>query len=80
MRKLSSTARTIVRLSVPLPVEAHARLCGVAALRQVDRSALAAEFILRGLRGSRIIEPTGQEPPVESEPTVPVKANGRLPL
>ena len=80
MRKPASTARTIVRLSVPLPVEAHARLCGVAALRQIDRSALAAEFVLRGLRGSRIIEPTGQESSAESEPAKPEKQNGRLPL
>jgi hypothetical protein len=40
-----------VKTSVPLDVETHAKLCGLAALRSVDRSALAAEFIRNGLRG-----------------------------
>jgi hypothetical protein len=43
--------RTSVKTSVPLDVETHAKLCGLAALKGEDRSTLAAEFIREGLRG-----------------------------
>jgi hypothetical protein len=61
MRKTAIRDRTHVRVSVPLPVEAWARLCGVAALRGVDRSALAAAFVLRGLKGSRVVDGSAPE-------------------
>jgi hypothetical protein len=41
----------IVKTSVPLDVETHARLCAAAALQQRDRSALAAEILTDALRG-----------------------------
>jgi hypothetical protein len=40
-----------VRISVPLDVETHARLCGLAARKSMDRSALAAKFVTAALKG-----------------------------
>jgi hypothetical protein len=48
-----------VKTSVPLDVRTHAKLCAAAALRGVDRSALAAEFITAGLRGVVVIDQKG---------------------
>jgi hypothetical protein len=45
-----------VKTSVPLDVGTHAKLCAAAALRGVDRSALAAEFVREGLRGVMVID------------------------
>ena len=52
----SAAARPPVKTSVPLDVNTHAKLCAIAALRGVDRSALAAEFIRAGLRGVLVID------------------------
>jgi hypothetical protein len=72
-----------VRLSVPIPVSDHARLCGLAALRQVDRASLAARFIHIGLRGVIVRGPDSKDAEtdetVESEPTLAAGQNGRLP-
>jgi len=72
-----------VRLSVPIPVGDHARLCGLAALRQVDRASLAARFIHIGLRGVVLKGPENRDSEtdetVESEPTLAAGQNGRLP-
>lgn len=43
-------ASKTVKLSIPVPVEVHARLCATAALQQRDRSEVAAEILERGLR------------------------------
>ena len=48
-KSTSQPPRTIVRLSVPVDVTTYARLCGLAALRGVDRSAIAANIIKAGL-------------------------------
>jgi hypothetical protein len=48
-----------VKTSVPLDVETHAKLCGLAALRSVDRAAMAAEFIRNGLKGVLLIDKRG---------------------
>jgi hypothetical protein len=50
MRKPADTARTVVRLSVPVDVLTHARLRALASLRQVDASAIAANILRVGLR------------------------------
>lgn len=42
--------RPPVRLSVPVDVRTHARLCAVAALRGVDRSTIAFEILRDGLK------------------------------
>jgi hypothetical protein len=41
----------VVKASVPLDVDTHVRLAAVAALRGVDRGALAASLIRDGLKG-----------------------------
>jgi hypothetical protein len=51
-----ATARPHIKTSVPLDVGTHAKLCGIAALRGVDRAALSAEFIRMGLRGIVLID------------------------
>jgi hypothetical protein len=57
-RRTSASAAPLpsVKTSVPLDVETHAKLCGLAALKGVDRSALAARFIKDGLRGVILID------------------------
>ena len=50
------SSRPPVRLSVPVDVGTHAKLCAIAALRQIDRSELAAGFIVAALRGVVISE------------------------
>jgi hypothetical protein len=49
-RRAAAFARPPVKTSVRLDVRTHAKLCACAALRSVDRSTLAAEFIRAGLR------------------------------
>ena len=48
-----------VKVSVPLDVRNHARLCGVAALRGMTVSAFAAEAIKTALRGVTLIDRHG---------------------
>lgn len=55
-----------VKTSVPLDVETHAKLCGLAALRSVDRSALAAEFVREGLKGVVLFDKRGGSDHVDS--------------
>ena len=49
-----------VKVSVPLGVRDHARLCGVAALRNMTVSAFAAEAIREALRGVTLIDRHGK--------------------
>ncbi len=56
----------IVRISVPIGVGDHAKLCAAAALQQRDRSALAAEILSRALRGIAIVD--RRKPSDTSEP------------
>lgn len=55
----ADTGRT-VKVSVPLGVRDHARLCGVAALRGMTVSAFAAEAIREALRGVTLIDRHGK--------------------
>jgi hypothetical protein len=55
-RKAAVFARPPVKTSVPLDVRTHAKLCACAALRGVDRSSLAAEFIKAGLRDVVVLD------------------------
>jgi hypothetical protein len=64
-----------VKTSVPLDVETHAKLCGLAALRGVDRSALAAEFIKVGLKGVLLIDKRGGSDHVDDSD----RRDGRIP-
>ena len=48
-----------VKVSVPLGVRDHARLCGVAALRGMTVSAFAADAIRQALRGVTLIDRHG---------------------
>jgi len=57
MSKPADKPVKLVRLSVAIPVSDHAKLCGLAASRQVDRSELAAGFIRAGLKGVRFSDP-----------------------
>lgn len=54
--------RPHVRLSVPVPVEVHAKLAALAILRGLDRSELAASFLEASLRGVVIQERGGGDP------------------
>lgn len=64
MRRSARTqVNQFVRMSVAVPVDVHARLCALAALRQVDRSTLAASFIRAGLRGVQIHAPAESAEP-----------------
>lgn len=56
-----------VKLSVPLGVEDHAKLCATAALQQRDRSAVAAEILADALRGIVIIDKRRSSDPVGSD-------------
>jgi hypothetical protein len=64
VKKAQVPARDVVKLSVPLPVADHAKLCWVAATRRVDRSALASEILRRGLKA--IVMKDQSEEPGES--------------
>jgi hypothetical protein len=59
IRAEAETLRT-VKVSVPLGVRDHARLCGVAALRGMTVSAFAAEAIREALRGVTLIDRHGK--------------------
>lgn len=48
-----------MKVSVPLGVRDHARLCGVAALRGMTVSAFAAQAIKDALRGVTLIDRHG---------------------
>jgi hypothetical protein len=61
----SAAPQKTVKTSVPLDVETHAKLCGLAALKGVDRSAMAAEFIRVGLRGVVLFDKRGGSDHVE---------------
>jgi hypothetical protein len=45
-----ASQRPHVRLSVPVDSYTHAKLCAVAALRGVDRSKLASDILIAGLK------------------------------
>lgn len=62
MSKPADKPVKLVRLSVAIPVSDHAKLCGLAASRQVDRSELAAGFIRAGLKGVRFSDPARPDP------------------
>ncbi len=64
MRKPASAT---VRLSVPVDVLTHARLRALAALRQVDASAIAAGILRAGLRSVTVRD--GSEAPEIETPT-----------
>jgi hypothetical protein len=55
-KQATPPVRPPVKTSVPLDVGTHAKLCAVSALRGVDRSRLAAQFIRAGLRGVVVID------------------------
>jgi hypothetical protein len=61
-------AGTTVRLSIPVDTLTHARLRALAALRQVDASAIAANTLRMGLM--RVVVRDGTEGP-ENENTRP---------
>jgi len=61
MRKPASTT---VRLSVPVDTLTHARLRALAALRQVDASAIASQILRAGL--ARVVVRDGTEPESET--------------
>jgi hypothetical protein len=65
-------ARPPIRLSVPVDVPTHAKLCALAALRGVDRSELAAGFIVAGLRHVVITERGDAGREGEEAPSVPM--------
>jgi hypothetical protein len=46
---------------VPIDVTTHAKLCGLAALRQVDRSQIAAHLIKAGLANVTVRAPGQSE-------------------
>lgn len=54
-RTAATQPRKTVKASIVLDVQTHARLAAAAALRGMDRSALAAEFITEGLKGLVIV-------------------------
>ena len=54
-----------VKVSVPLGVRDHARLCGVAALRGMTVSAFAADAIREALRGVTLIDRHGKGEPAD---------------
>jgi len=68
MRKQATTqARQVVRAQVPLAASDWARLCALAAIRQVGRGELAAQLLSRALRGVSIVE-RGAEPEQPEQP------------
>ena len=63
MAKAKTPSGPIVRISVPLDSRNHARLCALAALRSVERSAVAAEILKRGLKDVVVIDPASKVDP-----------------
>jgi hypothetical protein len=64
MRKPAATpTRDHVKLSVPLPISDHAKLCWVAATRRCDRSQVAAEILRRGLKLIAMKDTSGSDEP-----------------
>jgi hypothetical protein len=57
-------ANATVRLSVPVDTLTHARLRALAALRQVDASAIASQILRAGL--ARVVVRDGTEPESET--------------
>lgn len=51
----SSPSDHPVKLSVPIGVETHARLSALASLRRMPAGALAAQFIMDGLKDAGVI-------------------------
>jgi hypothetical protein len=76
-RPANQSPRTIVRLSVPIDVATHAKLCGLAALRQVDRSQIAANLIKAGL--ANVIVRAGQEDEPKTSELPELTRNGQPP-
>ena len=70
-RNASQPASQIVRVSVPLDRGAYAKLCGLAALRGVDRSAIAASILRAGLRNVIGVREVGEVPGHDESPTLP---------
>ncbi len=64
-RSVNASARTVVKTSVPLDPGTWARLCALAATRQVGRGELAASLLVRALRGVQIRDGTGEADQVE---------------
>ena len=67
MAKAKTPLGPIVRISVPLDSRNHARLCALAALRSVERSAVAAEILKRGLKDVVVIDPASRDDPGKSK-------------
>jgi len=67
-RSAIPSARSVVKTSVPLDPNTWARLCALAAVRQVGRGELAAGLLKHALRGV-IVRDAGAEP---AEPADPV--------
>jgi len=67
-RSADPSARKIVKTSVPLDSGTWAKLCTLAAVRQVGRGELAAQILARGLRGVVCREGTEVEPETPSSP------------
>ena len=63
MAKAKTPLGPVVRVSVPLDSRNHARLCALAALRSVERSAVAAEILKRGLKDVVVIDPASKTIP-----------------
>ena len=63
MAKAKTPSGPIVRISVPLDSRNHARLCALAALRSVERSAVASEILKRGLKDVVVINPAAKVDP-----------------
>ncbi len=61
MAKARAPSGPIVRVSVPLDSRNHARLCALAALRSVERSAVAAEILTSGLKDVVVIDPRSKK-------------------
>lgn len=49
-KSVQPSASKTVKLSIPISVADHARLCALAALQTRDRSIVAAEILASGLR------------------------------
>jgi len=63
MRRNDTPAPATVRLSIPIDRLTHARLRALAALRQVDASAIAGNILRVGLRN--VVVRDGTEPGTE---------------
>lgn len=63
-----------VKLSVPIAVGTHSRLCALAALRRMPVGALAAQFIDDGLKGKVIVVDKQAKPADHADPTDEVES------